>query len=101
MSKKKLYVVWSGRKKGIFTSWNVCKKQIDGFEGAQYKSFIDLKEAEIAFSKKYEDYKGKNTKKPTLSSAEKAAYGEPKFGKCFCRCRLCWKIQEKWSIEGF
>ncbi|MDB9842501.1 ribonuclease H family protein [Polaribacter sp.] len=77
MSKKKLYVVWSGRKKGIFTSWNVCKKQIDGFEGAQYKSFIDLKEAEIAFSKKYEDYKGKNTKKPTLSSAEKAAYGEP------------------------
>mgnify|MGYP001189122334 FL=1 len=77
MSKKKFYVVWSGRKKGIFTSWNVCKKQIDSFEGAQYKSFIDLKEAEIAFSKKYEDYKGKSTKKPTRSSAEKAAYGEP------------------------
>ena len=77
MSKKKFYVVWSGRKKGIFTSWNVCKKQIDGFESAQYKSFTGLKEAEIAFSKKYEDYKGKNTKKPTLSSAEKAAYGEP------------------------
>jgi ribonuclease HI len=77
MSKKKFYVVWNGRKKGIFTSWNVCKKQIDGFESAQYKSFADLKEAEIAFSKKYEDYKGKNTKKPTLSSSEKAAYGQP------------------------
>jgi ribonuclease HI len=77
MSKKKFYVVWNGRKKGIFTSWNVCKKQIDGFEGAQYKSFADLKEAEIAFSKKYEDYKGKNTKKPTLSSSEKATYGRP------------------------
>ena len=77
MSKKKFYVVWSGRKKGIFTSWNVCKKQIDGFEGAQYKSFSDLKEAEIAFSKKYADYKGVNTKKPILSATEKASYGIP------------------------
>ena len=77
MSKKKFYVVWSGRKKGIFTSWNVCKKQIDGFESAQYKSFTGLKEAEIAFSKKYADYKGINTKKPTLSASEKASYGTP------------------------
>ena len=77
MSKKKFYVVWNGRKKGVFTSWNVCKKQIDGFESAQYKSFADLKEAETAFSKKYEDYIGKNTKKPTLSTAEKAGYGSP------------------------
>jgi ribonuclease HI len=77
MSKKKFYVVWNGRKKGIFTSWNVCKKQIDGFESAQYKSFATLKEAEIAFSKKYADYIGKNTKKPTLSSSEKENYGRP------------------------
>jgi ribonuclease HI len=77
MSKKKFYVVWNGRKKGVFTSWNVCKKQIDGFEAAEYKSFTSLEEAEIAFSKNYADYKGKNTKKPTLSSAEKAAYGLP------------------------
>ena len=71
MSKKKYYVVWNGRKKGVFSSWNTCKKQIDGFEGAQYKSFADKKEAELAFTKSYADYKGKNTKKPTLSSAEK------------------------------
>ena len=77
MSKKKFYVVWNGRKKGIFTSWNVCKKQIDGFEVAQYKSFTDLNEAEIASTKKYEEYIGKNTKKPTLSSTEKAKYGKP------------------------
>jgi len=77
MSKKKFYVVWNGRKKGIFTSWNVCKKQIDGFESAQYKSFPDLKEAEIAFSKKYDDYKGKKNKKPTLSTSEKETYGRP------------------------
>jgi ribonuclease HI len=77
MSKKKFYVVWNGHKKGIFTSWNVCKKQIDGFQSAQYKSFADLKEAETAFSKNYEDYIGKNTKKPTLSTSEKETYGRP------------------------
>ncbi|WP_299668419.1 ribonuclease H family protein [uncultured Polaribacter sp.] len=77
MSKKKFYVVWNGHKKGIYTSWKVCKKQVDGFDGAQYKSFADLNEAEIAFSKKYEDYKAKNTKKPTLTASEKATYGAP------------------------
>jgi len=75
--KKKFYVVWKGRKTGVFTSWKVCKKQIDGFDGAQYKSFADLDEAEKASEGKYDDYKGKNTKKPTLSSSEKAKYGSP------------------------
>ena len=77
MSKKKFYVVWNGRKKGVFTSWKVCKTQIDGFENAQYKSFADLDEAEIAYTKKYDDYKGINTKKASLSSSEKAQYGSP------------------------
>ena len=77
MSKKKFYVVWNGRKKGVFTSWKVCKTQIDGFENAQYKSFADLDEAEVAYTKKYDDYKGINTKKATLSSSEKAQYGSP------------------------
>ena len=77
MPKKKFYVVWNGRKKGVFTSWKVCKAQIDGFEGAQYKSFANLDEAEIASTKKYEDYKGKDTKKPSLSSKEKEKIGKP------------------------
>jgi len=77
MPKKKFYVVWKGRKTGVFTSWKVCKAQIDGFEGAQYKSFANLDEAEIASTKKYDDYKGKNTQKETLSSSEKAKYGFP------------------------
>jgi ribonuclease HI len=77
MGKTKFYVVWKGRKTGVFSSWNVCKKQITGFEGAEYKSFADLDEAEIAATKKYGDYIGKNTKKPTLSSSEKEKYGNP------------------------
>jgi ribonuclease HI len=77
MGKKKFYVVWKGRKTGVFTSWNVCKKQIEGFEAAQYKSFADLDTAEIAYTKNYDDYKGINTKKPTLTSSEKETYGKP------------------------
>ncbi len=77
MAKKKYYVVWKGKETGVFTSWNACKKQIDGFEGAQYKSFIDENEAELAFTKQFSDYRGKNTKKPILSAAEKSKFGLP------------------------
>jgi ribonuclease HI len=77
MSKKKFYVVWKGHKKGVFTSWKVCKKQIDGFEGAQYKSFADLNEAEFASTKNYADYVGKETKKTGLSLKEKEKLGKP------------------------
>jgi ribonuclease HI len=75
--KKKFYVIWNGRRTGVFTSWSVVKKQVDGFENAQYKSFSSLDEAEIAATKKYDDYKGKNTTKPVLSSKEKEKYGVP------------------------
>jgi len=46
---KKFYVVWQGRETGIFTDWNTCKKHIDKFAGARYKSFPTLAEAEAAF----------------------------------------------------
>lgn len=51
--KKKFYVVWAGRKRGIYATWEECQKQTDGFEGAQYKSFESEQEAIDAFSKKY------------------------------------------------
>ena len=38
---KKYYAVKKGRKVGIFTTWDECKKQVDGFSGAIYKSFTD------------------------------------------------------------
>ena len=57
--KQKYYVVWKGRKPGIFTSWAECEKQVKGFAGAQYKSFDSLKEAEAAYRSNYETFKGK------------------------------------------
>jgi len=79
MAKKKFYVVWEGHKKGVFTSWDICKKQIENFKSAQYKAFVSKNEAEKAFKGKYEDYKGKDTKKVMLSSEELKKYGKPIF----------------------
>ncbi len=77
MAKKKFYVVWNGHKKGVFSSWDACKKSIDGFKNAQYKAFSDKTAATIAFKKSYDDYKGKQTKKPILTEIDKLKYGQP------------------------
>lgn len=77
MAKKKYYVIWKGKETGVFDSWDKVKKLVQGFDGAQYKSFTNKIEAEKAFKKSYKDYKGKNTKKPTLSAKEKVQYGSP------------------------
>jgi ribonuclease HI len=49
----KFYVVWKGRSTGIFRDWDSCKKSIEGFDGAQYKSFKTEKEAEAALKQGY------------------------------------------------
>lgn len=49
MAAKKYYVVWNGRKTGVFSTWAECEKQTKGFKGASFKSFPTLEEAEKAF----------------------------------------------------
>lgn len=46
---KKYYVVWEGKKTGVFESWDEVKKLIQGFAGAKYKSFPTQAIAENAF----------------------------------------------------
>ena len=43
--KKKFYAVKNGRKIGVFETWDECKDHVDGFSGAQYKSFQTKEEA--------------------------------------------------------
>ena len=43
--KQKFYVVWKGKRTGIFESWEDCKAQITGIKGAEYKSFSTFAEA--------------------------------------------------------
>ena len=59
MSKQKYYVVWKGRKTGIFKSWAEGEAQVKGFVSAEYKAFGSLQEAETALRSRYEAYKGK------------------------------------------
>ena len=77
MANKKYYVIWKGKETGVFSSWDHVKKLVQGFEGAQYMSFSNKAEADQAFQKPFSYYKGKNSKKTTLSNAEKEAYGSP------------------------
>ncbi len=46
--KQKYYVVWQGKKPGIYSDWDKCKEQVHGVVGAQYKSFDTMAEAEAA-----------------------------------------------------
>lgn len=41
----KFYAVKAGRKTGIFNSWEECKRQVDGYPSASYKSFKTAAEA--------------------------------------------------------
>lgn len=59
MARQKYYVVWKGRKTGVFTTWAECEKQVKGFIGAQYKAFERETEADAAYLARYEDYLGK------------------------------------------
>jgi len=76
---KKFYVVWQGRTPGIYTDWNSCKRQVDQFAGARYKSFPTQAEAEQAFkggaskssSAKSASFKSSGIKKPAGTSTVK------------------------------
>jgi ribonuclease HI len=58
MSKKRAayYVVWQGRTPGIYDSWEACEAQVKGADGARYKGFATLPEAQQAFAASPDDY---------------------------------------------
>jgi len=88
VAKAKYYVVWKGRKRGIFTSWSECERQVKGYEGAEYKAFASAAEARTALAAGYEQYRGKpasqgrwksSANKPRIPSlcADAACSGSP------------------------
>ena len=88
MAKTKYYVVWKGRRRGIFLTWAECEKQVKGFVGAQFMAFESAAEARAAFSAGYAQHRGKpasqgkwkrGTSKPRLPSlcADAACSGSP------------------------
>jgi len=59
MTKAKFYVVWKGRRAGVFNTWDECSAQVTGYPGAEYKSFDSLPAAEAALRGRFGDFKGK------------------------------------------
>ena len=67
-NKNKFYVVWEGRTSGVYASWEECKQQVEGFEGAKYKSFENEALANEAFRSSYWSFV--NPKKPKTLPAD-------------------------------
>jgi ribonuclease HI len=77
--KQKYYVVWQGKRPGIYTTWDECSAQIKGVQGAKYKAFTSRDEAEEAFNSNYKAYVGKKQKKGSLSAEELRKIGTPNY----------------------
>ncbi|MCY7327983.1 MAG: RNase H1/viroplasmin domain-containing protein, partial [Saprospiraceae bacterium] len=74
MAKQKFYVVWEGHKPGVYTNWDECKRQVDGFEKAKYKSFEDRAQADQAFQGNYWKYvKSAEPAKTTTGKAPRSS----------------------------
>lgn len=50
MAKTKIYAVREGHTPGIYFSWADCKSQVDGYQGAKYKSFSGDKALDEAYA---------------------------------------------------
>lgn len=66
------YVVWKGKKPGIYTSWNEALKQVQGFPDAQYKKFSNQQEAETAFKSEPGKHIFRAVKQPKAASVSSA-----------------------------
>lgn len=56
MAKKKYYAVKTGKTRGIFLTWEDCKTSVDGYPGAQYKSFPSEEEARLYLGTDAKEY---------------------------------------------
>ena len=43
---EKFYAVKNGYHIGIFNTWDECKKEVLGYSGAEFKSFLSRRDAE-------------------------------------------------------
>ncbi len=81
MAKQKYYVVWRGVQPGVYDNWNDASRQVNGFAGAQYKSFESRAEAESAYRGAYGDYVSRGgggapkKSKRTVTAPEATALG--------------------------
>jgi len=71
-AKQKFYTVWEGHQTGVFDSWEACKKQVQGYENAKYKSFSSEEEASEAYRSNYWEFVKKENKAKSPVSGSQA-----------------------------
>jgi len=74
--KKNFYVVWEGKKPGIYTNWYECQKQIKGFPNAKFKGFLTREVAEEAYQN-MSKFIGKTVLESRLTKEQLAIIGKP------------------------
>lgn len=87
MAKSKFYVVWKGRKTGIFNTWAECLKQVHTFPEARYKSFTTQAEAVSAFASAPAKFPRPGNSSKAISSV-KSGINKPKT-ECICVDAAC------------
>lgn len=70
MKKQKFYVVWEGATPGIYDNWTDCQLQIKGYDGAKFKSFDTIEEAQKALTSSPYAYIGKASTSHKTKKAE-------------------------------
>lgn len=73
MAKVKYYVVWVGKKTGVFTNWAECQAQVSGVKDSKFKSFETKQLAESAFKDGWQKHWGSG--KEASSSQPRAQTG--------------------------
>lgn len=74
--KRKYYVVWKGRKTGVFSTWDECRQSVEGFSGAKYKSYLSEEEAWQAYKTGVNGDLPKHPPKANINEYKKTSYSE-------------------------
>ena len=90
----KYYAVKNGRKTGIFADWESCRAQVEGFSGAEYKSFAKKAEAEAYLSGKRAEFSQVTA---YVDGSFNVKTGEYSYGAVIFADREIHKFSEKFS----
>lgn len=89
MAKQKFYVVWQGREPGIYTSWEACRLQTEGFNHPRFKAFATEEEAEAAFAAGPSAHEKKETTGETSDTPEATTISQREITECLVVDAAC------------
>jgi ribonuclease HI len=73
MAKGKYYVVWVGKKTGVFSTWAECQAQVSGVKDAKFKSYESKPLADAAYKEGWQKHWGQGSASGTAGAKSGAA----------------------------